>query len=99
MVDPKHCGRALAEAPDLLLAEAKADVVHSGDPILLELADLCNRVGVIEQGELKFNGTMQDILDRARTGAVLHVAVAQRAAARRVAFVVRGPTGFLAVSV
>ncbi len=46
--------------------------------ILLELADLCNRVGIIEQGELKFNGTMQEILDRARTGAVLHVNVLQR---------------------
>ncbi len=48
--------------------------------ILLELADLCNRVGIIEQGELKYNGTMQDIIDRARTGGgvVLHVAVAQR---------------------
>ncbi|GAB4107951.1 MAG: ABC transporter ATP-binding protein [Phycisphaeraceae bacterium] len=47
--------------------------------ILLELADLCNRVGIIEQGELKFNGTMQEILDRARTGAVLHVSVLQQA--------------------
>ncbi len=46
--------------------------------ILLELADLCNRVGIIEQGELKYNGTMQDILDRAQTGAVLNVAVASR---------------------
>jgi ABC-2 type transport system ATP-binding protein len=48
--------------------------------ILLELADLCNRVGIIEQGELKYNGTMQDIIDRARSGggAVLHVGVAQR---------------------
>jgi len=48
--------------------------------ILLELADLCNHVGIIEQGELKYNGTMQDILDRARAGggAVLHVAVAER---------------------
>ncbi len=46
--------------------------------ILLELADLCNRVGIIEQGELKYNGTMQDILDRAQSGAVLHVAVTQR---------------------
>ncbi len=47
--------------------------------ILLELADLCNHVGIIEQGELKYNGTMQDIIDRARSGAVLHVGVAQRA--------------------
>ena len=46
--------------------------------ILLELADLCNHVGIIEQGELKYKGTMQDIIERARTGAVLHVGVAQR---------------------
>jgi len=49
--------------------------------ILLELADLCNHVGIIEQGELKYNGTMQNILDRAKAGGagtVLHVAVAER---------------------
>ena len=46
--------------------------------ILLELADLCNKVGIIEQGELKFIGTIQDILDQARTGVVVHVAVAER---------------------
>lgn len=46
--------------------------------ILLELADLCNKVGIIEQGELKFFGTMQEIIERARTGSVVHVAVAQR---------------------
>ncbi len=49
--------------------------------ILLELADLCTTVGIIERGELKFTGTMRQIIDRARTGAVVHVAVAQRAAA------------------
>ncbi len=46
--------------------------------ILLELADLCNKVGIIEKGELKFTGTMQDILDRAQTGIVLRVGVASR---------------------
>ncbi len=46
--------------------------------ILLELADLCNKVGIIEQGELKFFGTMKEIIERARTGSVVHVAVAQR---------------------
>ena len=46
--------------------------------ILLELADLCNKVAIIEQGELKFVGTIQDILDQARTGVVVHVAVADR---------------------
>ncbi len=49
--------------------------------ILLELADLCNKVCIVEQGQLRFTGTIQDILDRARgagAGAVYHVAVAQR---------------------
>jgi len=48
--------------------------------ILLELADLCNKVGIIEQGELKFIGTMDEIFERARTGVVLHVGVADRLA-------------------
>lgn len=45
--------------------------------ILLELADLCNVVGVIEQGDLKFTGSIQEILDRARTGTVVQVGVRQ----------------------
>lgn len=43
--------------------------------ILPELADLCNTVGIIEQGELLYSGPVADILQRARTGRVLHVAV------------------------
>lgn len=43
--------------------------------ILLELADLCNKVGIIEQGELKFVGTTDEMLDRARTGNIVHVTV------------------------
>ena len=43
--------------------------------ILLELADLCNKVGIIEQGELKFVGTTQEMLERARTGNVVNVTV------------------------
>lgn len=46
--------------------------------ILLELADLCDNVGIIEQGTLIFTGTVREILDRARVGTVLHVGVAQR---------------------
>lgn len=50
--------------------------------ILLELADLCNKVGIVEQGQLKFVGTMQEIINKARSGAaaVLHVGVAERSA-------------------
>ncbi|MFW6060328.1 MAG: ABC transporter ATP-binding protein [Phycisphaeraceae bacterium] len=46
--------------------------------ILLELADLCNKVGIIEQGELKFLGSTDEMLERARSGVVLHVGVAER---------------------
>ena len=48
--------------------------------ILLELADLCNKVGIVEQGQLRFIGTMQQIIDKARAGAaaVLHVGVSDR---------------------
>ena len=51
--------------------------------ILLELADLCDVVGIIEQGELKFTGTMQEIIERARSmggSRILHVGVAGRQA-------------------
>src|SRR2546423_5090712 len=43
--------------------------------ILPELQDLCNTVGIIEQGELRYAGPVADIVKRARTGTVLHVAV------------------------
>ncbi|WP_432800282.1 ATP-binding cassette domain-containing protein [Poriferisphaera sp. WC338] len=46
--------------------------------ILLELADLCNKVGIVEQGALRFVGTIDEILERARSGVVLHVDVAER---------------------
>jgi ABC-2 type transport system ATP-binding protein len=45
--------------------------------ILPELADLCNTVGIIERGELLYSGPVSDILKRAKTGVVLHVAVAK----------------------
>jgi ABC-2 type transport system ATP-binding protein len=43
--------------------------------ILPELADLCNTVGIIEQGELLYSGPVADIVRRARAGTVLHVGV------------------------
>jgi ABC-2 type transport system ATP-binding protein len=41
------------------------------------LADLCNKVGIIEQGELLYSGPVTDIVRRARTGTILHVSVAE----------------------
>ena len=46
--------------------------------ILPELADLCNVVGIIERGQLLFNGTVSEALRRARIGHALHIAVASR---------------------
>src|SRR5437763_13939413 len=43
--------------------------------ILPELADLCNKVEVIEQGELLYSGPVTDIVRRAATWRVLHVGV------------------------
>ena len=44
--------------------------------ILPELADLCNKIGIIEQGELRYSGPVADAIRRARGGTVLHVKVA-----------------------
>jgi ABC-2 type transport system ATP-binding protein len=43
--------------------------------ILPELADLCNTVGIIEQGELLYSGPVTDIVKRVRAGMVVHVGV------------------------
>src|SRR5580700_6362447 len=43
--------------------------------ILPELADLCNTVGIIEQGELLYSGPVADIVKRAKAGTVLYVSV------------------------
>ena len=44
--------------------------------ILPELQDLCNTVGIIEQGELIYSGPWTEIVRRARTGTIVQVAVA-----------------------
>jgi ABC-2 type transport system ATP-binding protein len=41
--------------------------------ILPELADLCSSIGIIEQGELIYQGSVAEALRRARSGSVVHV--------------------------
>ncbi|MFW6154967.1 MAG: ABC transporter ATP-binding protein [Planctomycetota bacterium] len=48
--------------------------------ILHELAELCNKIGIIEQGELIFSGTVAEAVRRSRTGTVLIVTVTDRTA-------------------
>ena len=47
--------------------------------ILHELAELCNTVGIIEQGELVFSGAVSEIMARASVGKVVHIMVDERA--------------------
>ncbi|MFO0791663.1 MAG: ABC transporter ATP-binding protein [Pirellulales bacterium] len=44
--------------------------------ILPELADICNKVGIIERGELVFNDTVSELLKRVRPHTVLDIGVA-----------------------
>ncbi len=44
--------------------------------ILPELADVCNKVGIIERGEMVFNDTVAELLQRVRPQTMLNVCVA-----------------------
>src|SRR3954466_5368464 len=44
--------------------------------ILPELADICNKVGIIERGELVFNDTVEELLKKVRPHTVLNINVA-----------------------
>ncbi len=41
--------------------------------ILPELADLCTSIGILEQGEMLFHGTVSEALQRARVGTLVNV--------------------------
>jgi len=44
--------------------------------ILPELADICNKIGIIERGKLLFDGDVQSAIRQVRQNTVFHVAVA-----------------------
>jgi ABC-2 type transport system ATP-binding protein len=46
--------------------------------ILPELADICNKIGIIEQGCLLVNGEVTEVMKRVRTDIVLNIAVSNR---------------------
>jgi ABC-2 type transport system ATP-binding protein len=74
--------------------------------ILPELQDLCNKVGVIEQGELLYSGPWTDIVRQAKVGTILHVGVAPNERELAAAMLAQNPSvenvtnnnGFLEVS-
>ena len=51
--------------------------------ILPELADICNKIGIIERGQLLFNGDVETAIKQVRQHAVYFVAVGQRAEPHR----------------
>ncbi len=46
--------------------------------ILPELADICNKIGIIEQGKLLVNGAVTDVMKQVRSDIVLNIAVTSR---------------------
>jgi ABC-2 type transport system ATP-binding protein len=46
--------------------------------ILPELADICNKIGIIEQGKLLVNGEVTEVMKQVRTDIVLNIAVSNR---------------------
>lgn len=46
--------------------------------ILPELAEICNVVGIIERGQLLYNGSVAEAIRRARVGQTVHVGVTNR---------------------
>ncbi len=46
--------------------------------ILHELAELCTTIGIIEQGELLFHGTLEEAVRRARMGTRVHIRVLEQ---------------------
>jgi len=51
--------------------------------ILPELADICNKIGIIEKGELKVNANVDDVLKQVRGQTVLLIDVAPEIAGGR----------------
>ena len=47
--------------------------------ILHELSELCDTIGIIEQGELLFSGPVNEIMSKADVGQVVHIVVDDRA--------------------
>ena len=46
--------------------------------ILPELADICNKIGIIDKGELKVSAEVTDVMKQVRERTVLHVGVRER---------------------
>lgn len=69
--------RARIEMRNLLrrLGEMGKTIIVSSH-ILPELADICNKVGIINRGEMNFNSTIADLMKRVRPQTILSIEIA-----------------------
>ncbi len=66
--------RARVEIRELLKElRAMGKTILISSHILSELAELCNKVAIIERGQLVFSGPVEDILRRVRRAGIVHV--------------------------
>ncbi len=73
--------RARIEMRNLLKRlQAKGKTIMVSSHILPELGDICNKVGIIERGELVVNATVADVMRRVRERTVMKIAVAENTA-------------------
>ena len=78
--------RARIEIRELLKRlGGKGKTIMVSSHILPELADVCNKVGIIERGELLVDATVEDVMRRVRDQIALLVELAERDEAQRVA--------------
>ena len=68
--------RARIEIRSLLKElRSRGKTIMVSSHILPELADICNKIGIIEKGELKFNGDVEEAMRRVRDRLVLNIGV------------------------
>lgn len=71
--------RARIEMRDLLRRLGKmGKTIIVSSHILPELADVCNKIGIIDRGVMTVNATVADVMRQVRERIVLHVQVAER---------------------
>lgn len=102
--------RARVEIRSLLMElQRMGKTILISSHILADIGEICNRIGIIEQGKLKLEGTIADILDRVNPSPIVKIRVRDRhdealallqqqdfiekAYAEQVAIVVELPTG------
>src|SRR6185436_1978786 len=85
--------RARIEIKELLKElKSMGKTIIISSHILPELSDFCNKIGIIEQGELIVSGDVQEIMRQVTGGQMLDVRVVEEELEREFAFLKSLPT-------